>query len=66
MYCQKVTGDNDFDIDEWNKAYNECIELGIPFPKEDTTECKNQCKDCAEIVLARQKLTQQLINKQKL
>lgn len=66
MYCQKVVGDANFSIDEWNKQFKLCNELGIPFPKEDNTPCKNQCFECASIVGQQRLKTQQLIEKYKL
>ena len=29
FYCQKVCGEVDFSIDEWNKAYKYCDDAGI-------------------------------------
>lgn len=61
FYCQKVVGDANFSIDEWNKQYKICNDLGIDMPKEDQEECKEQCFNCLSIVGERRLKTQKLI-----
>lgn len=65
MYCQKVCGEIDFSIDEWNetsKALNltnmtEREKNNILFPPA----CDTQCFDCMAIVGARRIKTKKLI-----
>jgi len=53
-YCQKICGEVGFSIDEWNKAFNYCIENNIN--EKDTSKilegepCTEQCFDCMAIV----------------
>lgn len=63
MYCQKVIGDKDFSIEEWNDYYKFCQKTGIEFPKEDNKECEEQCLACILIVAERRIRTQMLIDK---
>lgn len=64
FYCQKVVGDAEFSIDEYNQQVQLCKELGIPVPPEDFTMCENQCTGCRRIVANRQAQTRELIKKQ--
>ena len=53
-YCQQKCGEVDFSIDEWNKAFNYCIENNLN--EKDTNKildgepCTEQCFDCMAIV----------------
>jgi len=54
FYCQQKCGEDDFSIDEWNKAFKYCIdnnlsnkETGIILEGE---LCNEQCFDCMAIV----------------
>lgn len=57
FYCQKVCGEVDFSIDEWNKAFQYCEDAGIEGEERDRIlspelfPCENQCEDCINIVL---------------
>lgn len=65
MYCQKVCGEEEFSIDEWNKTsisldktnLSEDQKNEILFP----SSCEKQCFDCMAIVGKRQIKTKQLI-----
>ena len=54
FYCQQKCGGEDFSIDEWNKAFDYCIENSLS--EEETgeilegTPCEYQCIDCSFIV----------------
>ena len=67
FYCQKICGDQGFDIKEWNRAYNECLLMGLS--ESETSKilegepCTTQCVDCACIVGERRIKTQKLIDK---
>jgi hypothetical protein len=50
FYCQKLVGDANFSIDEWNKQFKICNDLEIEMPPEPTEGCKEQCFDCMAIV----------------
>jgi hypothetical protein len=63
FYCQKVVGDANFSISEWNNQYKLCNDLGIEFPKGDTTQCTTQCLNCRTIVAERRMRTQLLYDK---
>lgn len=66
MYCQKVIGDINFSIEEWNEQFALCNKLGIDCPTNGGgEECKEQCFECAAIVGERRLKTQKLIEKQK-
>lgn len=62
FYCQKLVGDANFSIDEWNKQLKICNDLGIEMPPEPTEGCKEQCFDCLAIVGERRAKTQKAIN----
>ena len=57
FYCQKVCGDLDFSIDEWNKALQYCEDAGIEGIERDKIlspelfPCETQCDACMNIVL---------------
>jgi len=61
FYCQRVCGEVGFSIEEWNKAFRECIEMGYSEEQMDEilnpeyNPCKEQCQDCINIVLETQK-----------
>ncbi len=66
MYCQKINGDIDFSIDEWNKQYK-ALELSNLSQSEKNAilhppECETQCFDCMAIIGNRRKRTQEIIN----
>lgn len=65
FYCQKVVGDDEFSIDEWNKQFKICNDLEIKMPDEEQEECPEQCFNCIAIVGERRKHTQELMNKNK-
>jgi hypothetical protein len=54
FYCQQKCGEVDFSIDEWNKAFQYCIDNNLS--EKQTSEilegkpCKKQCFDCMAIV----------------
>ena len=58
FYCQNLCGEVDFDINEWNKAFQFCIDSGMNEKqmKEilDPDGCKTQCNACINVVLDRQ------------
>lgn len=63
FYCQNLTGDVDFSIDEWNAAYNELKDLSESVQKSVLGErpaCTEQCPTCAAIVGERRLKTQRL------
>ena len=54
FYCKVKCGDPDFSIDEWNKAFIECCNMGVS-EKEmsyilDGEPCEEQCFDCLATV----------------
>ena len=57
FYCQKVCGDVNFSIDEWNKAFKYCNDAGIEGIERDKIlspelfPCETQCEACMNIVL---------------
>ena len=56
FYCQKLCGEVDFSIDEWNKALKYCNDLAIEGEDRDKIlnpelfPCTEQCFDCMVIV----------------
>ena len=67
FYCQQKCGDTEFSIDEWNKAFKMCIDMGLS-EKEmnkilEGEPCKRQCIACACIVGEQKMKTQKLIEK---
>jgi hypothetical protein len=67
FYCKKVCGDDNFSIEEWNKASKMCDDTGITGMERDKIlhpdlfPCTNQCFDCIATVGERQKRTADLI-----
>ncbi len=65
FYCQNICGSEDFSIDEWNDAYNHCLENNLSEEKTaeimEGKECKSQCIDCMAVVGKRRKKTKKLI-----
>jgi len=65
-YCQQECGEEDFSIDEWNKAFDYCVDMNLN--EKDTRKilegdpCKEQCFDCMAIVGKRQIKTKELAN----
>lgn len=59
FYCQNLTGDVDFSIDEWNKTYNNIKDAGLSKTEEQYIlfgsgeGCKEQCFACMTIVAQR-------------
>ena len=64
FYCQRISGDVDFSIDEWNKQFKICNGLGIDFP-DDPEPCKTQCFECLEIVAKTREKNKVIFEKQK-
>lgn len=66
FYCQKECGEVGFSIDEWNKAFQYCIDNNLS--KEQTNKvlygepCSIQCFDCMAIVGERRCKTKKLLN----
>ena len=56
FYCQKICGDIDFSIEEWNEALKYCNNAGIEGEERDRIlnpelfPCETQCFDCMAIV----------------
>lgn len=54
FYCQKKCGEVNFSIDEWNKAFDYCMENNLSEKNMseilEGTTCENQCFDCMAIV----------------
>ena len=54
FYCHQKCGGVDFSIEEWNKAFQYCVDNNLS--EEQTAEilegnpCKKQCFDCMAIV----------------
>lgn len=67
MYCQKVCGEIDFSINEWNET-SKALDL-TDMSEDEKNEilfppaCKSQCFDCMAIVGARRKETRDLVEK---
>lgn len=58
FYCAKKCWDPDFSIDEWNKAYQFCLDAGLSESEmnkilhpETDKPCETQCEACMNIVL---------------
>jgi chaperonin GroES len=60
FYCQRVVGDAEFSIEEWNKQFKICCDLDIEMPDEPEP-CTKQCFDCMAIVGERQLKTKKLL-----
>lgn len=55
FYCQRLCGEVDFDIREWNKAQEEIKTLTPEqqsFVNQAIPDCHEQCKVCKNIVAA--------------
>ncbi len=56
FYCQQVSGDANFSIDEWNNVYYAVKDLGLSKEAEEKIlfesgeHCKEQCFACMAIV----------------
>lgn len=54
FFCQQKCGEVDFSIDEWNKAFQYCIDNNLSEEQTnkilDGEPCKKQCFDCMAIV----------------
>ena len=56
FYCQHLTGDVNFSIDEWNKVHDQIQGMGLSEKEEKFILfgpqecCKEQCFDCMAIV----------------
>lgn len=56
FYCQKVCGDGNFSIEEWNKSLKYCDDAGIEGVERDKIlhpelfPCTSQCFDCMAVV----------------
>lgn len=56
FYCQKICGDENFSIDEWNKAFDYCNNAGVKGIERDKIlhpekfPCDEQCFACVAIV----------------
>jgi hypothetical protein len=56
FYCQHLTEEVGFSIEEWNKTYNEIKDLGLSEKEEQyilfgpQEGCKEQCAACMAIV----------------
>lgn len=54
FYCQQKCGEVDFSIDEWNKAFQYCIDNNLSDEETnkilDGEPCDKQCLDCMAIV----------------
>jgi hypothetical protein len=56
FYCQKLTGDENFSIEEWNQVYDSIKDAGLSEAEEnrilfgDEEGCKEQCFACMAIV----------------
>jgi len=67
FYCQKVCGDQEFSIDEWNKLFKFCNDAGIEGIERDRMlspelfPCEIQCVDCACIVGEKRRETKKLM-----
>ena len=57
FYCQRVCGEVDFSIDEWNRKNKLCNDLNIEGIERDRIlnpdlfPCEIQCDECINIVL---------------
>ena len=69
FYCKKVCGDGSFSIEQWNKDFRMCNDLGIEGDERnkilhpDMFPCETQCDDCACIVGEQMGKTKELIKK---
>lgn len=67
FYCQKLCGEENFSIDEWNEAFRYCEDNNIEGEESDRIlhpelfPCENQCFDCIAIVGKRRLETKKLM-----
>ncbi len=55
FYCQNLTGEADFSIDVWSKAFTDCVKAGLSEAEmsaiiDPPPACEKQCADCLKIV----------------
>lgn len=66
FYCQKVCGDEEFSIEEWDSIFRLCLKLGLSEREMNNIlegePCKTQCEACACIVGEQRIKTQTLIS----
>lgn len=68
FYCQQLTGDVDFSIDEWNQTYNSIKDAGLTEAEENyilfgsREGCREQCFACMAIVGQRRLATKKLMD----
>jgi hypothetical protein len=60
FYCQRVVGDSDFSIKEWNEQLKLCRELNIKMPWDNLQPCSKQCANCIALVEKQQIKTRSL------
>lgn len=69
FYCQISCGQENFSIEEWNKAYKEINAMPISEAEKQKLihpdPCEKQCFDCIAIVGARRKETDELLKNKK-
>jgi hypothetical protein len=66
FYCQNVSGDVNFSIEEWNKAYHEVKDMSEEIQRlvlDDPPPCKEQCFACMAIVGEARKRNNESLNK---
>jgi len=64
FYCQNICGDDNFSIDEWNKAFDEVKDKSEEIQRlvlDPPPPCNEQCFDCIAIVGEQRKKTQKLL-----
>jgi len=67
FYCQNLCGQEDFDIEEWNKALKYCNDANIKGIERDKIlhpekfPCERQCFSCIAIVGDRRLKTKKLL-----
>jgi len=72
FYCQRMCGDEEFSIDEWNETFHALEKTNMTEREKDEIlnpevlgTCDKQCFDCMSSVGSRRLKTQALIEKQK-
>lgn len=66
FYCQNLTGDVNFSIEEWNKAFDEVKDMSSEIQRlvlGDPPACEEQCFACMAIVGEQRKKTAHLTGK---
>lgn len=64
FYCQNVCGDENFSIDEWNKAYHEVKDKSQEIQRmvlDGPGQCEKQCFECIALVGNRRLKTQEIM-----